>query len=237
MAEYILKNGGKIFLNSEFCDFKYEKNIILSALYKNNEHIEEIIGDYFVSSIPMNEVIHAIDAPFNIKQYGLNLKYIDLIQANFYLRKDKINQDFLENSTIYVTNKDSNIFKFSILSNFSPYLGADFRNMCVVSVLFNNKCSELLKFSDSKIVELATNECAKYNLFYKSDIDKTSVIKIKNALPLYTNNYKNLNKINEAISNYKNLFTIGSCGQFKILNATQAIESGLNMAQTIMDKG
>ena len=160
-----------------------------------------------------------------------------MLTVNFYLEKDKINQDFLNNSSVYPINKDSKIFKINILDNFSPFLNADFRNKCIVSALITDKCGEMLKFSDSEIVELATDECAKYNLFYKSDICKTSFLRVKNALPLYIDNYKNINKIYEAISNYKNLFTIGMNGQFKILNTIQSMESGLNMAQTIMDKG
>ncbi len=237
MATFIVNNGGKIFLNSGFEGFKFEKDLVLTALYKNNGIIYEQSADYFASSIPISEILRALDVPFNIKQYGFNLKYIDLLQVNFYLDNKNINENLQNNSTLYSVDKNSNIFKIFNLNNFSPYLSGDFYNKCVLSVLFSQKCSQMLNFSDSEIVELATKECAKYNLFYKSDINKTKVLKLKNAFPRYSIDCKNLDKIDNALKYYKNLFTIGASGQFKVLNMAKSMESGQNVAKIIMDKG
>ena len=143
MANYIVNSGGKILLSSEFLEFSYQNNKILSAKYRNSDgKIEEISANYFCSSIPISDLIKGIDAPFDIKQNALNLPYRDYILVSFYTDEFRLKNytDYktLNNITpdnwIYLQERDAIAARIQIMNNWSPYLVKDFENKYLISL-------------------------------------------------------------------------------------------------------
>ena len=243
MADYIVNNGGKIILNSEFVDFSVDEDKIISLRYKNNHKIEEIFANYFVSSIPISDLIKGVDASYDLKQNAINLPYRDYILVSFYTNdfylKNKTDYKTVNNIApecwIYLQEKDALASRIQIMNNWSPYLVGDFRKNYLISLeYFVNENDSLWNLSDDELIEIASLECEKYNLFKRKNILKSAVIREKKAYPAYWGSYNELNTIKEFLSSFKNLYLIGRNGQHCYNNMDEAMLSGINVARKIM---
>ena len=246
MADYIKANGGEFIFESEFEDFNIENNKILSVKYKNKfNQVLELSADYFISSIPIKDLIKGIDAPFNIKQNALNLPYRDYILVSFYTNefnlKNTTNFNTINNTApdcwIYLQEKDAIASRIQIMNNWSCYLVPDFQNKYLISLeyfVFENDA--IWTMSDDKIVDLASDECQKYGLFSKKSILKTKVIREKKAYPGYYSTYKNIDIIKEYLYTIKNLSLIGRNGLHKYNNMDEAMVCGINVARELIKK-
>ncbi len=243
MAEYIEANGGKILYNSEFVDFSIKGNKIISLKYKNNGQINELIANYFISSMPISDLIKGLDCPFDIKQIALNLPYRDYILVSFYTDdfyiKNKTKFKTVNNITpecwIYLQEKDAIASRIQIMNNWSPYLVGDFRKNYLVSLeYFANKGDDLWNLSDEKIIELAITECEKYNLFSKKNIIKSLVLRELKAYPSYFGSYYNINRVFNYLGRFENLYLTGRNGKHQYNNMDEAMVCGINVAREII---
>lgn len=247
MADYIIENGGKIILNSEFVEFNYLDNKILSVKFKNsNKQLEEISGNYFLSSIPISDLIKGVDAPFDIKQNALNLPYRDYILVSFYT--DEFNlKNYTEYKTIknitpdnwiYLQERDAIASRIQFMNNWSPYLVKDFENKYLVSLeYFTNENEDFWQKTDEEIISIAKLEAQKYNLFSPESILKSFVVREKKAYPSYFGSYRYIDKIKSHFSKFNNLYLIGRNGQHKYNNMDEAMICGINIAREIIKNG
>ncbi len=243
MAEYIVNNGGKIIFNSEFVDFSLKDNTIISARYRNDKGVHEILANYFISSIPISDLIRGIDAPYDVKQIGVNLPYRDYVLVSFYTDdfylKNKTEYKTVNNIApecwIYLQEKDAVASRIQIMNNWSPYLVGDFRKNYLISLeYFLNQNDELWNLSDDKFVELAAFECEKYNLFNRKNIIKSSVIRELKAYPAYWGSYFELENLNNFLKRINNLYLIGRNGRHCYNNMDEAMLTGINTAREIV---
>ncbi len=246
MAEYIVNNGGEIILNSEFAEFNVKDNKIISLKYKKDNQFFEIPANYFVSSIPIKDLIKGIDAPFDIKQNALNLPYRDYILAGFYLNdfnlfettKYKTVNNKTKDCWIYLQEKDAIAARIQFMNNWSPYLVGDCSKNYLVSLeYYANKGDDFWNLSDDEIIKLATKEAQKYNLFDKQNILKTFLIREENAYPSYFGTYQNIENIRKFLNSIDNLYLIGRNGQHKYNNMDEAMISGIDAAREIIKNG
>ncbi|MBQ4647196.1 MAG: FAD-dependent oxidoreductase [Candidatus Gastranaerophilales bacterium] len=243
MAKYIIENGGEIILNSEFVDFNYHNDKILSLRYKTQDNeIKEIPAHFFVSTMPIKDLIVGVDAPYDIKQEALSLPYRDYILASFYTKefnlKNSTNYPTINNITpdcwIYLQEKDAIAARIQIMNNWSPYLVGDYKNNYLISLeYFANETDDFWQKSDSEIINIAQMEAQKYNLFNKEDILQSFVVREKKAYPTYFGSYKEIDKIKKHLSKYTNLYLAGRNGQHKYNNMDEAMICGINVAREI----
>lgn len=247
MAEYIVKNGGKIILNSEFLEFNYQDNKILSVKFKTQDNkIKEISGSYFLSSIPISDLIKGVDAPFDIKQNALNLPYRDYVLVSFYTKefnlKNYTDYKTVKNTTpdnwLYLQERDALAARIQVMNNWSPYLVQDFENKYLISLeYFTNENEEFWQKTDDEIISIAQQEAKKYNLFSPNSILKSFVIKEKKAYPSYYGSYRFIDKIKSHFAKYNNLYLIGRNGQHQYNNMDEAMICGINIAREIIKNG
>ena len=245
MEKYIVENGGYVIKDAEFVDFQCKENNILSVKFKNSDRQHtEINSNYVVSTIPIKDLIFGLDAPVNIKQDAFNLPYRDYILVSFYTNafnlKNETKYRTINNITpdcwIYLQEKDAIAARIQIMNNWSPYLVKDFRNNYLVSLeYFANETDDFWKKTDNEILEIAKMEAQKYNLFKIENIIKSFVVRERKAYPAYFGSYKNIDKIKEHLSQYKNLYLAGRNGQHKYNNMDEAMISGINVAREIVD--
>lgn len=246
MAEYITNNGGEIVLNSEFCEFNVNNNKIISLKYKKDNKIQEISASFFVSSIPIKDLIKGVDAPYDIKQKALNLPYRDYILAGFYLDdfklEEKTDYKTVNNKTkdcwIYLQEPDAIAARIQFMNNWSPYLVGDCSKNYLVSLeYYANKDDDFWNLTDEKIIEIAKKEAQKYNLFDEKNVLKTFLIREENAYPSYFGTYENIEDIRGFLNSIDNLYLIGRNGQHKYNNMDEAMISGINVAREIINNG
>lgn len=245
IAKYITDNGGKIIYNSEFEGFETNDDKIISINYKKDNETNKITANYFISSIPISELIKGIDAPFDIKQNAINLPYRDYILVSFLLDhfnlKNKTEYKTINDITpecwIYLQEPDAIASRIQIMNNWSPYLVGDINKNYLVSLeYYANEDDEFWAKTDDEIINLAIEEAEEYNLFDMKSILKTKIIREKRAYPSYFGTYKNIDKVKKFLSLYNNLYLIGRNGMHKYNNMDEAMLTGIQAANSIIDK-
>ena len=240
MAQYIIDNGGKIILNSEFKKFNYDaNNKILSAFVEYNNKTMEIPAQYFISSIPLCDLIKVLDAPFDVKQNAINLKYRDYILVALYSKKFNLKNtektetcdNIAPDNWIYLQQKGTVASRMQIMNNWSEYLVKN--NYLISMEYFCTEGDKLWSMTDSELSELAISEAIRYSLFNKEDVYKTKVIREKKAYPIYTGSYIHIDKVSDYFKNYKNLYIMGRNGEHKYINMDYAMVCGINIARDI----
>ena len=87
-------------------------------------------GDYFFSTMPMRELVQAIDAPVpaNVREVSDGLQYRDFITVGLLADRLKVKEPdggLLKDTWIYMQEPDVLLGRLQIFNNWSPYLVAD----------------------------------------------------------------------------------------------------------------
>jgi len=245
MSEYIINNGGEIHFNATFSEMSVNENKIISIDYVNNNEKNTLFGDYFISSIPIRDLIKGIDSPYDIKQNALNLSYRDYIIVSFYVKnfnfknitKYKTINDIMPDNWIYIQENDVYTSRIQIMNNWSPYLVKDFEKNYIISLeYFTNKNHNLWKLTNEELKAIALSDAVKLNLFGKEDVINSYVLKEQDAYPIYCAAYKNIDKIKKYINEFDNLYLIGRNGRHEYCNMDFAMVCGINIARGLIKK-
>jgi len=253
LADKIVKEGGKIKRGYSVKKINFNKeNQIISVDCEVNGTIENINGDIFVSTMPMNDLVagfSGIDVPKEMRDIAQGLPFRDFITVGLLV--DKLN---LENKTniktlgnivpdcwIYVQEPQVTMLRIQIFNNWSPYLLDDAENKVWIGLEYT--CTEGDKYwnmSDEEFINYAVDELVSMNIISKEQVEDSHREKIKKAYPAYFDTYKDIDKLIEYVNRIDNLYCIGRNGQHRYNNMDHsmvtAMEAAKNIRNNIKDK-
>ena len=245
MAKRITLMGGTIIKNNKVIkvNTKNKKVTDVVALNKDNEEIKYKCN-YFISSMPLKDLIEDMDAPKNVKRIASNLPYRDFITFGILVKKLKIKNEtkiktinnIIPDTWIYVQDKSVKMGRIQVFNNWSPYMVKDYKKTVWIGLeYFCNESSEFWNMSKNKGIEFAINELVKIGFIDKKDVIDATRIKVKKAYPAYFDSYKDINKVINYVNTFDNLYCIGRNGQHRynnmdhsMLTAIKAVDSILN---------
>ncbi len=244
MAKKITDMGGTIIKNSKVIKVNAKKNKIseIVALEDNKEITYKC--NYFISSMPLKDLIEDMDAPKRIVSIASNLPYRDFITFGILVKKLKIHNktniktinNIIPDTWIYVQDRSVKMGRIQVFNNWSPYMVKDYKKTVWIGLeYFCNEDSEFWNMSKKKGIEFAINELVKIGFIDKKDVIDATRIKVKKAYPAYFDSYKDINKVIKYINTFDNLYCIGRNGQHRynnmdhsMLTAIKAVDSLLN---------
>ena len=224
LANRIKKLGGKILLNSNVVGIKVRKNRLESVKVKGlGGKISEIKGDYFFSSMAVNDLIKSMkNAPEEIKKLSSQLNYRDFIMVVFITKSNFKNKD----NWIYIQENSFKMGRVDFFTNSSPYLSK--KNNGILGVeYFCNYGDEFWNKSDKEIEHFAVNEILKTGFVNRGDILDWKVIRMRKAYPSYSGSYLRFGEIRNFLDGFENLFLIGRNGMHRYNNMDHSILSGM----------
>lgn len=175
-----------------------------------------------ISTIPVQKLVTAIDAPTRVKTASKGLKYNSLITVMIGLNKNKINNL----SWLYIPDKKILTHRVSFPSNFSPYVVPTNKS----SVLAEITCDlndAIWKTKDENIIERTVNELSQLRIINAKDVCFTKVNRTEYAYVISDIDYNSNLRI---VKNYFDQIGIGLVGrfsEFKYLNMDACIESAM----------
>ena len=237
----ILKLGGII-----------EKNCCVDRLIVNDSYITSIEYtqgtkrfkkkfDIVLSSMPLNELITAIDtAPTSVKKIGNRLRYRDMIIVALELSPACMGSLFQlakKDCWIYTQDKSISFGRIQILNNWSPYAVNTSGNIVLELEFFCNKNDSLWNSDDFSLILYSIETLKQCSLCNKTATAKSYLVKrIEKAYPIYTDGYYQLNVIKKYLNTINNLYCIGRNGQHRYNNMDHSIESGIVAAQNVINE-
>lgn len=250
LAKKDTENGAKILKGCKVEKINAENGKVHSITYIKDGKQEEIIGDVFISSMPLKDLVLGINnTPKEISKIAEGLPYRDFITVGLYLNKLKLENktniktlgNIVPDCWIYVQEADVKIGRIQIFNNWSPYLVKDAENKVWIGLeYFCTENDEYWNMSKEEFVEFAISELVKMNIIDKEDVLDSHVEKVKKAYPAYFDTYEHIDKIINYVDSFGNLYCIGRNGQHRYNNMDHsmltAIEAVNNIKNNVENK-
>ncbi len=245
ISDEIKIRGGKILLNTEVKELVKADNKIcaVKVFNKDKNTFEEILGDIFISSMPIKELLcNMNEVPENIKDIASKLVYRDFILVNYIVSKFNLKNntksptinDIAPDSWIYLQDNGIHAGRLDIMNNFSPYLVKNLKEDIVINLeYFCNENDDFWNKDDSEIINFGVSELDKLKAVKKEDIKSSKVIRVKKAYPSYFGSYDKFDLLKDYINSIDNLYCIGRNGSHKYNNMDHSVLSGIVVSRVL----
>lgn len=245
MAQMAQQNGTVLSFNSNVESINIENNHVKSIVINQNGKTEEIAGDNFISSMPVQELISKINGnvPEKVKEVAKDLPYRNVRLAAFLFNKLQLKNNtkiktynnLIPDVWVYIQERGVKAGRMEIINNFSPYLIKNNRNqVCITVEYFCSDNDILWQQSDEEFLKMALDELVQMNIAKAEDFISHKSFKIEKAYPAYFGSYGNFDIVKEYINSIDNLYPIGRNGMHKYNNMDHSILTALETVDCIL---
>lgn len=229
----IEKKGGAVELNSKVLRFNRNCNKIHSVTVKTNGQIREITGDYFLSSIPLRELIQAMNppAPCDVLAAAEKLRYRDFFSVNLIINKPFVFPD----NWIYIHSPEVKVGRIQNFKNWSPEMVPDHKTTSLGLEYFCFESDDIWERDDKDLIELGIKEAVKINFASRSQILDAFVVRSPKTYPIYDRGYQErVEIIKKYLSTIENLQTMGRNGLHRYNNQDHSMLSAVMAVGNIL---
>jgi protoporphyrinogen oxidase len=210
-------------------DFKIQ-NAVVSV--NGNSHVIE--GEDFVSTIPINALVRMLqpEAPPEVLDAASRLGYRDLLIVAVMINRERVT----DQTWIYIPEQKIPFGRIHEPKNWSEKM-APVEKTLIVTEYFCFKGDDIWRASDKELSEITVSNLENLGFIRNDEVIGTIVIRVPKAYPLFEVGYEEYcNKVWEYLDKFENLYIAGRTGMFKYHNMDHAIETGIEVAESIMKK-
>lgn len=247
VAKVITERGGVVRLNCEVTRLDCRENHLQAVHVRDvltGEAFEER-GEYFFSSMPVSDLIGAMNAdiPGTVRQTAQGLIYRDFMTVGLLLRNLKVENTTRHKSVngivpdnwIYIQERDVRLGRLQIFNNWSPYMVNDPETVWIGLEYFCNEGDELWAQTDEDFAAFAIDELTKVEIIDKESVMDSCVLRTKKAYPAYFGSYDDFHIIREYTDRIENLFLIGRNGMHRYNNADHSMLTAMVAVENIIN--
>jgi protoporphyrinogen oxidase len=196
-------------------------------------------GDYFFSTMPVQELIEALQPPppAEVLEIGRGLVYRDFITVGVLAKKLKIRDrsgGAVKDNWIYIQEPGVSVGRLQIFNNWSPSMVADPANTWIGLEYFCNEGDALWCKTDAELVELAKHELQIMDVLDQQDVLDATVIRMPKTYPAYFGSYNRFSEIIDWARRFENLFLIGRNGMHKYNNQDHSMLTAMVTVDNIL---
>jgi protoporphyrinogen oxidase len=240
VADLVRDGGGEIHLgwrvDSIHCDGK--RVVSIDATNDAGER-QTFAGDYFFSTMPMRELVRAVDAPVpaNVREVSEGLQYRDFITVGLLVDRLKVQEPdggLLKDTWIYVQEPDVLLGRLQIFNNWSPHLVADPDKVWIGLEYFCCETDDLWKMEDDQLKRFAIAEVAKIGILDAADVSDGHVVRVPKTYPAYFGTYNRIDELRSFTDGFENLFLVGRNGMHKYNNQDHSMLTAMTAVDGIL---
>ncbi|HEY6412271.1 MAG TPA: NAD(P)/FAD-dependent oxidoreductase [Edaphobacter sp.] len=196
-------------------------------------------GEYFFSTMPMRELVRAIDAPVpeNVREVSEGLQYRDFITVGLLVDRLKVKEPdggLLKDTWIYVQEPDVSLGRLQIFNNWSPYLVADPSKVWIGLEYFCYDTDDLWKMPDEELMRFAIAEVTKIGILNAEDVSDGHLVRVPKTYPAYFGTYDRFDELREFTDRFENLFLVGRNGMHKYNNQDHSMLTAMTVVDGIV---
>ncbi len=252
VARQVTTQGATLLMQHDVVGIRTDGNRItaIEALDKTTGETTVLEGDYFFSTMPVQELVAGLkaDVPAHVREIAAGLQYRDFITIGILLKnlsfedaKTRTHQPItLKDTWIYIQEKDVKVGRLQLFNNWSPFMVKDPDTTWVGMEYFCNKGDDFWGLTDNEIRETAIHELCKIGLARKEDVLDATVLRMEKTYPAYFGTYTRFDEVRQYLDTFGNLFLVGRNGMHKYNNSDHSMLTAMvavdNIAAGITDK-
>ncbi|MDE1176795.1 MAG: NAD(P)/FAD-dependent oxidoreductase [Edaphobacter sp.] len=235
VAEKVIAMGGEIHMQRTVDSIHCEGSRVVSIESVNAQGERETYsGDFFFSTMPMRDLVRAMDAPVpsNVREVSEGLEYRDFITVGLLVDKLKVKEPdggLLKDTWIYVQEPDVLLGRLQIFNNWSPYLVADPTKVWIGLEYFCYETDDLWKMQDDALKKFAIAELARIGIIDAKDVSDAHVVRVPKTYPAYFGTYSRFDELKAYTDSFENLFLVGRNGMHKYNNQDHSMLTAMNV--------
>jgi protoporphyrinogen oxidase len=197
-------------------------------------------GDYFFSTMPMRELIRAMDltVPANVLEVSDGLQYRDFITVGLLADRLKVQEPdggLLKDTWIYIQEPDVLLGRLQIFNNWSPYLVSDPTKVWIGLEYFCYETDDLWNMPDDALKMFAIDEVVKIGILEQaSDVSDAHVVRVPKTYPAYFGTYNRFDELKTFTDSIENLFLVGRNGMHKYNNQDHSMLTAMNVVDGLV---
>ena len=245
VARLVKEKGGYILLRSDVSKINHADGKITSIeiFHPSTGASEKLDGDYFFSSMPVVELVNALDPalPAEVKSVANGLAYRDFITVGLLLKKLKLDKGKIGNASlipdtwIYMQDTEVRTGRIQIYNNWSPYMVKDPETVWIGLEYFCAKGDSLWTMPDKEFVEFATHELIKIGFIDEEDVLDSTIIRMEKTYPAYVGTYSSFDVVKNYMDKFSNLFLVGRNGMHKYNNSDHSMLTAMTAVDNIIN--
>jgi protoporphyrinogen oxidase len=240
VADQIVAQGGEIHMQWKVTRIHCDGPRVVSLEATNPQgEVQTFAGDYFFSTMPMRELIEALDAPIppNVREVSQGLQYRDFITVGLLVDKLKVKEPdggLLKDTWIYIQEPDVILGRLQIFNNWSPHLVADPTKVWIGLEYFCYDTDELWLMPDEDLKRFAIAEVARIGILAAEDVSDSHVVRVPKTYPAYFGTYDRFDELRAFTDRFENLFLIGRNGMHKYNNQDHSMLTAMTVVDGIV---
>ena len=196
-------------------------------IMKTPRGVERLSGTDFISSMPMRELIEALDPvpPDEVQRAGTSLHYRDFLIVSLIVNRKHVMSD----NWIYIHDSAVAVGRIQNFKNWSPAMVPDPEKTCLGMEYFVSENDTLWNHTDDALVELAKEELVCLGLARPDEVEDGTVMRMLKAYPMYDNGWADSVRTIRAYleKHLTNLQLIGRNGMHKYNNQDHSMMTAL----------
>ncbi len=196
-------------------------------------------SDYFHSTMPVPELLRAIQAPIpdDVQAVSDGLVYRDFVTVGLLVDRLLITEpdgSMIKDNWIYIQEPDVLAGRMQVFNNWSPHLVSDPARAWVGLEYFCRDTDPLWKKSDPDIAAFAIDEAARIGILHPAEVRDSCVIRAPKAYPAYVGAYERFGEVVRFVDRFENLFLIGRNGMHKYNNQDHSMLTAMVSVDNIL---
>jgi len=193
---------------------------------------EEFGAEHFISTMPLRELIHALDPPppEEVIAAANRLRYRDYLTVVLIVKREAVFPD----NWIYIHSPEVKMGRIQNYKNWSPEMTPDPSRTSLGLEYFLWEKDEEWEWSHERLIELGVKECARIGLVEPGEVEDGTIVRMKKAYPVYDQNYhESLEIIRNYLESFSNLQTVGRNGLHRYNNQDHSMLTAIYAARNI----
>ena len=242
VARKVEEKGGRIIKNFDVTHLRCQGDRIVAVAGTDEAGNRlEFTGDYFFSTMPIQELIRSMDAsvPSNVREVSEGLMYRDFVTVGMLLKGLKLAKrekgiNLIDDNWIYIQEPDVLVGRLQIFNNWSPHLVASADTVWIGAEYFCYEGDELWTKSDREMASFAVQELAKIGIIDSEEVIDSTVLRMPKTYPAYFGTYSRFGELRAFLDKFSNLFLIGRNGMHRYNNQDHSMLTAMVSVDNII---
>jgi protoporphyrinogen oxidase len=194
--------------------------------------LERVAGASFVSSMPLRELVRALDPPPppDVLAAAARLRYRDFLTVAVFVER----ADVFPDNWIYVHSPEVKVGRIQNFKSWSPDMVPDPARTALGLEYFVQEGDALWSAPDAELVALARRELAALGLVDPAEVSGGVVVRVPKAYPVYDATYRAaLDCIRSHLKGLANLQLVGRNGQHRYNNQDHSMVTALRAVRNL----